>query len=146
MWNFSRFRKIGVPALVVFCASPCFALSTSYDVYNDAAGGNRWEVYSVNYGHDSTNLYVEYITGYNFPLQSGSDSYSASTVLSPGDIYINKNGTHNGGTGSIYGLGVSNHTGDKTADPSDNVYAWSSVVAGHLYSDAQFATGTLETY
>ena len=121
--------------------------TVGYDSPSDASGGNTWEIYSIGYASDGVNLYLSMNVGYQLSgIQNGGDSYSGSTPLSPGDIYINKNGSHNAGTGTVYGLAVTTHSGDMTADPSDNALPWSPVVAGHLYSNAGFVTGTYEGY
>ena len=138
---------LGVASLV-FLSTPANALTYtySYDSASDASGGNGWEVYGLGYAVDGDSLHVQILTGYLFPSNSGGDTYASNTVLSPGDLYINRGGSRLNGTGSVYGVGVWNHVGDLTADPSDNALPWSQVDAGHLYSNAQFATGTYEGY
>ena len=140
----------GCAVSVAVAATPASALTYTYtyDSPSDASGGNQWEIYSLGYAVDGGSLHFNLVTGYNFSSAAnmGGDSYSGNTVLSPGDLYINVGGSRNAGTGSSFGLGMTTHSGDMTADPSDNGYPWSAVVAGHLYGNAVFATGTYEGY
>ncbi len=153
-------KKIGIFAVLLMIHLGLFienswALSWtySYDPYNDATGGNTWEVYRIGYAFDDQWLYFNIWTGYptptgypnSQPTPMGLVTYG-NTTLEPGDLYINVNGQHNTSTGTVYGLGLTDHSGDMTNDPNDNIYAWLPVQQGHLYSNAIFATGTYEAY
>ncbi len=120
----------------------------SYDPSNDASGGSIYEVYRMGYAYDEENLY--------FTMQTGFPQTGDSAGLEAGDLYINVGGSHNAGTGDVYGLALTSHKGDMNNDVdhlrwvrtahADDAYAWSAVEQGHLYSDAVFSTGVYEGY
>ena len=124
------------------------ALNWTYtdDPADDASGGALYEVYRMGYAYDEENLYFNMRTG--FPQTGDSQGIEA------GDLYINVGGSHNAGTGDVYGLALTSHEGDMNNDIADDYssvhtddnYAWSAVEQGHLYSDAVFSTGMYEDY
>ncbi len=116
------------------------------DPTDDHTGPSDYSVYGLGYRIENGNLDVVIRT--NFPQSGmpGNDTYSGSTQIRPGDLYINVGGTLAGHNGSVYGLGLTSHSGIKTSDPKEATYAWSPVTAGSLYSNAVFATGTYEDY
>lgn len=117
------------------------------DPSNDASGGAPYEIYGIGYRFEDGKIDIAIRT--NFPE---ADVWGAVTGgaewLSPGDLYINVNGSYAAGTGTAYGLGMTTHLdGDKTAtDHSDDALPWKYVYKGGLYKDAVFATGTYEGY
>lgn len=145
------FKHIGIAGLVVvnllLFTGTGWALTWtySYDPYNDATGGNIWEAYRMGYASDDQYLYFNMWVGLPISGASAEVTYG-TTWLEPGDLYINVGGEHNAGTGDVYGLALTTHSGDMNNDPNDNSYPWSPVTQGHLYSDALFATGTYEGY
>ena len=138
-----------VTATCLFSAN-VLALNWTYvdDPTNDASGGDLYEVYRMGYAYDEEHLYFNMRTA--FP-QSGDDQ-----GIEPGDLYINVGGSHNSGTGDVYGLALTDHEGDMNNDVADldwvktalddDGYAWTAVEQGHLYSDAIFSTGLYENY
>jgi hypothetical protein len=132
------------------------------DAANDASGGTQYEVYRMGYSYDDENLYFNMLTG----LPQTGSAYG-SAMVNAGDLYINVGGSHLDGydgagldatysTGTVFGLGLSDHSGDMNTDLSayswassgtnDNAYDWIDVQAGNLYSDAMFSTGVYEGY
>ena len=119
-----------------------------YDRYNDAqpgtlgASSQPFEAYYGGYKIENGNLYLQIVTGFN-PNNTvqGLDTYSApnTTTLSVADLRINT-------TKGIYGLALSSHSGQITADPNEAALAWRAVNKGNLYSSALFSTGTYESY
>jgi hypothetical protein len=119
-----------------------------YDSYNDASGGDVYEVYRMGYAFDEEYLYFNMLTG--FPQTGDGQGIEA------GDLYINIGGSHNTGTGTVFGLGLTNHEGDMNNDVdylswvntahADDGYDWDAVQAGYLYQDAVFSTGVNEGY
>ncbi len=138
----------------IVCAVVVMALATGqaaaldwtyqWDSANDSVGA-MCEVYGMGYAFDDESLHVRVLTDY--PI-GGKQSTSGLGWLSPGDLYVNVGGSHNAGTGDVYGLAMTSHSGDVNGnfDPDDNGFPWSQVLQGHLYSDALFATGTYEPY
>ena len=136
-------------------SSIALAWTYSYDSYGDASGGNGYEVYGMGYAFDDDYLYFNMLTGFNVDR---SNLGGIDTRVQAGDLYINVGGKHNLGTGSVFGLALTSHTGDMNKDMSDydstyraggnadNGYDWVAVTAGHLYSNATFATGVYEGY
>lgn len=94
---------------------------------------------------DAEYLYVELTT--NYPIRGVMSEYGLG-LLSPGDLYINVGGSLLDQTGTLFGPGLTTHSGNMTenADTADNIYAWNPVQQGHLYTDMTFATGTFESY
>lgn len=136
--------------------------SYTYDAVGDASGGSQYEVYRMGYAFDDDNLYVNMLTG----LPQEGSRYGSATI-NAGDLFINVGGSLLGGyegrgldaeyaSGEVFGLGLSNHSGDMNSDLSrygwarsgnlDNGYDWGQVQQGHLYSDAMFSTGVYEGY
>jgi len=134
----------------------------SYDPYNDASGGNTYEIYRMGYAFDEDYLYFNMLTG----LPQTGSAYG-SAIVNPGDLFINVGGSLNDGynrtgydaeyaSGKVFGLALTDHSGDMNNDlaryswassgKKDNDYAWSAVTQGHLYSDAFFSTGVYEGY
>ncbi len=141
-------RFVGRPTclgLLLACSAAMAGPVWTVDPYNDRTGPAGFEVYQLGYEFAGDNLNVTIRTNYPSGGLSGTDTYGTG-LMSPGDLYINVGGSHNGGTGSVYGLGLTSHSGDLTLDWWDNGLPWSSVTAGHLYSGATFATGTYEGY
>jgi hypothetical protein len=133
-----------------------------YDAYNDASYNWNYEVYRIGYAFDDDYLYFNMLTG--MP-QEGRKYGSANIAV--GDLYINVGGSHFDGytgsgvdatytSGNVFGLALSDHSGDMNNDlarygwaksgKQDDDYAWSEVLEGHLYSDVKFSTGTYENY
>jgi hypothetical protein len=114
------------------------------DPYDDSAGGYKFEIYKIGHVIENGKLYVAVKT--EFPKEGvyGSDSYSSYTKFSPGDLYLNVGGMFQMGTGTVYGIGTTDHSGDMTRDPSDG--PWENVNYGKLYTNANFASGTYEKY
>lgn len=118
------------------------------DPDDDHTGPDDYAVYQLGWRVENDSL--EVIIRTNFPQAGdatfgGGDSYGDPYYL-PGDLYVNLNGSHNAGTGSVFGLGLTSHSGDPTWDPFDHSLPWSAVTQGNLYSGATFATGTYEGY
>ncbi|MCG3199217.1 MAG: PEP-CTERM sorting domain-containing protein [Candidatus Omnitrophica bacterium] len=121
-------------------------LSFTYtnDSLTDTAGSRTFQVFGMGTAIANGFLYVVIQT--NFPQSGamGNDSYTGTTHFSPGDLYLNVGGTFQNGGGSVYGVGTTNH-----ANVVQQAYmgeTWINVVAGSLYSNAGFATGTYEQY
>ncbi|MCA9415397.1 MAG: PEP-CTERM sorting domain-containing protein [Candidatus Omnitrophica bacterium] len=114
------------------------------DPYNDAAGGNLFEVYKIGHAIENGKLYVSVKTGFPIGGARGGDSYDNRTWFSPGDLYLNVGGMFQTGNGTVYGIGTTDHSGDRTSDPNDG--PWETVYDGKLYIGSNFATGTYETY
>jgi hypothetical protein len=139
-----------VLASAVIFSGNVLALNWTYsdDPTGDASGGDLYEVHRMGYAYDENNLYFNMRTA--FP-QSG-DGHG----IEAGDLYINVGGSHNAGTGDVYGLALTSHEGDMNNDVADvswvtmahadDGYDWSAVEQGHLYSDAVFSTGVYENY
>ena len=144
-----------ISVFVLAGSSIALAWTYSYDSYGDASGGNGYEVYGMGYAFDDDYLYFNMLTGFNVDR---SNLGGIDTRVQAGDLYINVGGKHNLGTGSVFGLALTSHTGDMNKDMSDynstyraggnadNGYDWVAVTAGHLYSNATFATGVYEGY
>jgi hypothetical protein len=132
----------------------------SYDAYNDASGGNTYEIYRMGYAFDENSLHVNMLTG--LPQTGGQ---SGSAIVNAGDLFLNIGGHLKDGytptgnayaSGEVFGLALTDHSGDMNEDLSvygwassgteDDGYAWSAVTQGHLYSDAFFSTGVYEGY
>jgi hypothetical protein len=133
------------------------------DVVGDASPGQHvYEVFRMGYAYDDQNLYFNMLTG----LPQAGNAYG-SAMVNAGDLYINVDGSHLAGyegsgidatysSGTVFGLGLSDHSGDMNNDLAaygwassgnkDNAYDWSAVQEGHLYGDAMFSTGTYEGY
>ena len=139
-----------ITASTLLISGNVLALNWTYsdDPSNDASGGSLYEVYQMGYAYDEENLY--------FTMQTGFPQTGDSQGIEAGDLYINVGGSHNAGTGNVYGLALNSHAGDmnndvdglswvNTAHADDN-YAWSAVEQGNLYSDAVFSTGVYEGY
>ena len=115
------------------------------DSNSDAASSASvsFETYGMGSAISKGFLYVVVQT--NFPGNGalGSDSYTAVTHFSPGDLYLNVGGTFQSKTGSVYGVATTTH-----ANVVQQAYAgtWQTVQAGKLYTNAVFATGTFEQY
>jgi len=131
----------------------------SYDAYNDASASWEYEVYRMGYAFDEEYLYFNMLTGVP---QNGRGA------IQPGDLFINVGGSLLDGytgsgydaaykSGKVFGLALTDHSGDMNADltptnsayksgNADNGYAWSAVEKGHLYGDAFFSTGIYEGY
>lgn len=156
MKNLKTSIIFSIISVFVFTGSS-FALdwTYSYDSYSDASGGNGYEVYRMGYAFDDDYLYFNMLTGFNLDRSglSGIDK-----LVQSGDLYINVGGSHNLGTGSVFGLALTSHSGDMNTDMAaydstyraggnaDNGYDWAAVTAGHLYSNVTFATGVYEGY
>ncbi len=132
--------------VMVLGGGNALALDWTYqwDSGNDASG-SLCEVYGMGYAVDDESLYVRVLT--DFPI-GGKQSSSGLGWLSPGDLYVNVGGSHNAGTGSVFGLAMTSHNGDMNGnvDSDDNGFPWNQVLQGHLYSEALFSTGTYEQY
>lgn len=114
------------------------------DPYDDAVGGDTYEIYKIGYAIEDCKLYVAVKTEFPIGGTTGGDSYDNRTFFSPGDLYLNVGGMFQMGTGTVYGIGTTDHSGDKTKDPNDG--PWETVYDGKLYTGANFATGTFENY
>lgn len=116
----------------------------SSDPTTDTAGSALCNTYGTGYSISNGYLYVVVLT--NFPAggTTAGDSYTSSTHLSPGDLYLNVGGTFQTGTGSVYGLATTTHA--NVVQQAYSGQTWTSVTAGSLYSNAVFATGTYEQY
>ena len=135
------------------------------DSFNDASGGNQYEVYRMGYTSDDSYLYFNMLTGLSQTGEGKSDSIEA------GDLYVNVGGSHQSGydgtgleaeyaSGNVFGLALTSHSGEMNNDmlvaynnadwvqssTNDDGYAWSAVEEGHLYNDAIFSTGIHENY
>jgi len=146
---------------ILFVSGNALALdwTYSYDAYNDASYNWNYEIYRMGYAFDDDYLYFNMLTG--MP-EAGRGKVQS------GDLYINVGGSHLGGydgsgydaayaSGTVFGLALTDHSGDMNADLTpthsayksgndDNSYAWSAVTQGHLYSNAFFSTGIYEGY
>jgi len=150
----------GVSAMLV--ATPEFTYTYTYDRYDDASGGNQYEVYRMGYAQDNEYLYFNMLTG----LPQAGYQYG-SAMVNAGDLYVNVGGSLNAGyngtgvnatykSGTVYGLALTDHSGDMNKDLSvyswassgtkDNAYKWTAVTEGNLYKDAMFSTGVYEAY
>jgi len=139
-----------VAVSALFIAGNVSALDWTYsiDPADDASGGSIYEVYSMGYAYDDDFLY--------FTMQTGFPKTGDSQGIDAGDLYINVGGSHNAGTGDVYGLALTSHAGDMNNDVdylnwvntahADDAYSWAAVTEGHLYSDAVFSTGVYEGY
>ncbi len=112
------------------------SLSWKYtkDSNTDTAGTSTFTSYGSGYAISGGFLYVVIQT--NFPEAGtiGNDSYSRSTHISPGDLYLNVGGTFQGGGGTAYGIATTSH-----ANVVQQAYAgqtWTPVTAGSLYKNA----------
>ena len=140
--------KLAVAVMVVALAVPAaFGDPITYtwtaDPTNDATGGRSWQIYGLGYAVEGGKLHFAIRT--NFPESGGygRDSY-AYTHFSPGDLYMNVDGSLESGTGNVYGLGFSNHQNVvQQAYPGE---AWPPVIKGNVYKGAVFADGTYESY
>lgn len=133
-----------------------------YDSPKDASGGGHYEVYRMGYAFDDDYLYFNLLTG----LPQAGRKYG-SAWINAGDLFINVGGSLLDGytgtgydatyaSGNVFGLALTDHSGDMNSDLArywwaksgnkDNAYAWQSVTEGHLYSDAMFSTGVYEHY
>lgn len=155
----------GASALTV--ATPQFTYTYTYDAVGDASPDANYEVYRMGYAQDNEYLYFNMLTG--LP-QSGrafsGNGYTANVAA--GDLYINVGGSLLDGykgtgiaatyaSGTVYGLALTNHSGDMNNDlaktggwassgTNDNAYDWAAVEEGYLYKDAMFSTGVYEAY
>jgi hypothetical protein len=115
------------------------------DSESDAASSTTASFETYGMGSAISNGFLYVVVQTNFPEGGalGSDSYTAVTHFSPGDLYVNVGGTFQSKTGSVYGLATTSH-----ANVVQQAYAgaWQSVQAGKLYTNATFATGTFEQY
>jgi hypothetical protein len=150
---------------ISFLISNAWAQEFTYqdDSRNDASGGKVYEVYRMGYAYDEEYLYFNMVTG----LPQEGNPYEKGSVINAGDLYINVGGSHLDGyegtgldaeytTGTVFGLALSNHSGDMNddlaavsgsyQDHGDSAYGWAEVEEGHLYSDAMFSTGLYEAY
>ncbi|MCC7495623.1 MAG: PEP-CTERM sorting domain-containing protein [Fimbriimonadaceae bacterium] len=149
MRKFGMFSSLVAPLALLLMVGG--AQAGPYTINNDSTS-DRWgpamyEVYGLDYRIENGYLDIKIRT--SFPQAGdtgGSDSYGSGLLFSPGDLYINVGGSYTAKTGQNFGLGLTNHIGDLTADPNDNALAWSQVNAGNLYSNATFVTGTAEDY
>lgn len=136
--------------MVVLLLASTAAIAGPYtwttDSYSDHTGPSDYSLHGIGYRIENGQLDVIIRGNYPNAVLTGPDSYDNNASISPGDLYINVGGSHNQGTGSVFGLGFTNHAGDMTADPNDNGLAWPSVATGYLYGGATFATGTNESY
>lgn len=112
--------------------------------FNDTAGDRTFETHGM--GHAIANGFLYVVVQTNFPQAGamGNDSYTSMTTFQTGDLYLNVGGTFQNGGGSVYGVATTSH-----ANVVQQAYAgqiWTNVVAGSLYSNAVFATGTYEQY
>lgn len=116
------------------------------DPGNDAASSNGNSFFTYGMGHAISGGYLYVVVQTNFPEMGalGGDSYTYNTHFSPGDLYINVGGTFQNGGGSIYGIATTSHANVVQQAYSGQV--WQSMIAGRLYSDPTFATGTYEQY
>jgi hypothetical protein len=115
------------------------------DPINDEAGpGQFFKTFGMGHAVSGGFLYVAVQT--NFPQLGalGRDSYTNATHFSPGDLYLNVGGTFQGGGGTAYGIGTTNHANVVTQAYAGQV--WQSIQAGRLYTSPVFATGTFEQY
>jgi hypothetical protein len=131
----------------------------SYDAYNDASTNWNYEIYRMGYAFDDDYLYFNMLTG----MPEGGRG-----KIQSGDLFINVGGSllkgYNGSgynaayaSGNVFGLALTNHSGDTNKDltptssaykggNADNGYDWNAVTQGHLYSDAFFSTGIYDGY
>ncbi len=122
-------------------------LNWSYTKDSDSDAASSATVSFETYGMGSaiSNGFLYVVVQTNFPGDGalGSDSYTAVTHFSPGDLYLNVGGTFQSKTGSVYGVATTTH-----ANVVQQAYAgsWQTVQAGKLYTNASFATGTFEQY
>ncbi len=133
-----------------------------FESSRDASGGGKYEVYRMGYAFDEENMHVRILTG----MPQHGWRYGRSSIL-PGDLFMNVGGRLADGyegrgadaryaSGNVFGLALTNHSGDMTdslarygwarSGYQDNGYDWEAVQAGHLYSDALFSTGVYEGY
>jgi hypothetical protein len=122
------------------------SLSWTYssDSTSDTAGSNTFKTYGAGYSISGGFLYVVIQTNFPEAGSMASDSYTNSTHLSTGDLYLNVGGTFQSGGGTVYGLATTSH-----ANVVQQAYAgqsWTPVSSGSLYKNASFATGTYEQY
>jgi hypothetical protein len=143
-------------------ATPEFSYTYTYDRYDDASGGNQYEVYRMGYAQDNEYLYFNMLTG----LPQAGYQYG-SAMVNAGDLFINVGGSLRDGysgtgldatyaSGTVYGLALTDHSGDMNKDLSvygwastgnkDNGFDWTAVTEGNLYKDAMFSTGSYEAY
>lgn len=146
--NISTFALAAAMTLLLSGSALALDWTYSYDSSSDASGGKLYEVYSMGYAYDSEYLY--------FNMQTQFPRTGDSIGIEAGDLYINVGGSHNAGTGNVFGLALNDHAGDMNNDVADvswvkmahadDGYDWSAVQQGHLYSDAVFSTGVYEGY
>ncbi len=147
---------LAVAFVVIFTMGTANALSISnselsslnwtytQDSTTDTAGSNVFKTFGTGYAISGGFLYVVVQTNFPESGSMGNDSYTSSTHISPGDLYLNVGGTFQSGGGTAYGIATTSH-----ANVVQQAYAgqtWTSVTAGRLYKDAVFATGTYEQY
>lgn len=113
------------------------------DPFTDTAGGSEFKVYGMGTAINNGFLYV--VVQANLPIGGAisNDSYTNSTLLSPGDLYLNVGGTFQSGTGVSYGIATTSHGNVVQQAYHDT---WLNVNAGSLYSGVTFANGTYEQY
>lgn len=147
--RFAWFVGAWVALAVAPASAGVFSWTNDLFIPSDATGGFTYEIFGMGWKIEAGNLELRVDTGFPRTGDTGGTSYG-TTFINPGDLYLNLNGVRTGGGGAgggtVYGLALTSHTGWITNDPKESVLAWKPVLAGHLYKNARFASGSYEGY
>ena len=104
-----------------------------------------FEIWEVGSRVESGRLEFSILTDTPEQGLPGSDSYAEDVVLSPGDLWITV-GTTNPFTTCWPRHAIALTTHANVVPQAYPGQGWPTVTKGRLYKDAEFATGTFETY